>query len=184
MKNGFYTTILNAHIHGYTPDSQQHPRQNVLLCIWWDMKIVLFYELLQPGETVSAERYDRQLTDLFNAFEQKRPFSGQGSRKVILLHDNARPHVVLSTQQTILNLGGDVLPHATYSPDLATSNYNLFRLIRNCLAEQRFRDAAEVRKWIDDFIASKPMSFFHEGIRNSAERWQNIIESQGKYFDN
>uniref|UniRef100_A0A1I7X3A5 SAM-dependent methyltransferase n=1 Tax=Heterorhabditis bacteriophora TaxID=37862 RepID=A0A1I7X3A5_HETBA len=27
------------------------------------------------------------------------------------------------------------------------------------------------------------MSFFREGIRNSPERWQKVIESEGKYFD-
>uniref|UniRef100_A0A1I7XKU1 Immunoglobulin I-set domain protein n=1 Tax=Heterorhabditis bacteriophora TaxID=37862 RepID=A0A1I7XKU1_HETBA len=113
--------------------------KKVLLYIWWDMKGVLFYKLLQPGETVTAGHYGRQLTDLFNAIEQKRPFTGQGSRK--------------------------------YS----------FRSMQNCLAEQRFRDVAEVRKWIDDFIASKPTSFFYEGIRKLPERWQKgTAQTTGK----
>uniref|UniRef100_A0A1I7XVB8 WW domain-containing protein n=1 Tax=Heterorhabditis bacteriophora TaxID=37862 RepID=A0A1I7XVB8_HETBA len=44
-------------------------KPNVLLCIWWNMKRVLFCELLQPSEAVTAERYDRQLIDLLDTIE-------------------------------------------------------------------------------------------------------------------
>jgi len=35
-----------------------------MLCIWWDMKGVLYYELLHPNETVNSNRHSQQLIRL------------------------------------------------------------------------------------------------------------------------
>jgi len=78
---------------------------------------VLYYELLQTVETITADRYQQQLTNLSNTVEEKGPFIGQGRRKVILFHDNARPYVTKAIQNYIIALGWKLPPYAAYSPD-------------------------------------------------------------------
>jgi len=65
---------------------------------------VLYYtnrvELLQPSKTITADRNKQQLTNLSDALEEKRPFTGQRPKyfhKIILLHDNARSYVAKAT---------------------------------------------------------------------------------------
>jgi len=67
---------------------------------------VLYYELLQSDKTITADRrQQQQLTNLSDALKEKRPFTRQGHRKVILLHDNARPHTAIATKDYIFALG-------------------------------------------------------------------------------
>ena len=84
--------------------------KKVFLCIWSDWKGVLYYKLLQSGETITANRYKQQLTNFSDVLEEKRPFTGQGSRKVLLLHDKSRPHVAKATRTISLRDTGNFSP--------------------------------------------------------------------------
>jgi len=79
------------------------------------------YEQLKPGDSITGDRYRLQLIRLSRALREKRPEYEQRYDKVILLHDNARPHIA-KVKKYFETLKWDVLPHP-YSPDIASSDY-------------------------------------------------------------
>ena len=76
-----------------------------ILCIWWDIRGPIHYELLKPNEKLNSEKYCQQLDNLKTAVQEKRP--AMFNRKdIILQHDNARPHAALRTRQKLQNGAG------------------------------------------------------------------------------
>jgi len=49
--------------------------------------------------------------------------------------------------------------------------------MQHYLANTHFVRFEEIRKCIDDFIASKPVSFYRQGIRKLSERWQKLMQT-------
>ena len=167
------TSTAKPNIHG----------SKIMLCIWWDQLGVVYHELLKPSETITGDRYRTQLMRLSRALKDKRPQYSERHDKVILLHDNARPHVARVVKTYLETLKWEVLPHPPYSPDVAPSDYHLFRSMAHDLAEQHFRSYEDVKKWIDSWIASKDEQFFRRGIRTLPERWEKVVASDGHYFE-
>ena len=81
----------------------------VMLCIWWDQLGVMYYELLKPTETITGDRYRTQLMRL-SRLKDKRPQYNERHDKVILQHDNARPHVAKVVKTYLETLKWEVLP--------------------------------------------------------------------------
>ena len=157
--------------------------KKVMICVWWDQKGIIHYELLETNQTVTADLYSQQLTRLNRALESKWPFNGKGKRKVILLHDNAKPHVAKTTQKKIENLGSEVLPHPAYSPDLAPTDFHFFRSMQHFLSEKSYSDLENIKKDINQFFAVKPTSFYEKSIQSLPERWEKWIAGDANYFD-
>ena len=66
--------------------------------------------------------------------------------KDIFEHDYARPRVARPAKAYLETLKWEVLSHPPYSPNVAPSNYHLFRSMAQGLAYQRFRSHEEVKK--------------------------------------
>ena len=122
-----------------------------MLCIWWDQRGVIYYELLKPNETITGKLYWKQLMRLTRALKEKRPEYGDRHDKIILLLDDARPHVA--------------------KPVKSYLDYYLFRSMSHGLSETHFFSYEECRKWLNSWIASKDESFFQRGIRMLPEKW-------------
>ena len=116
---------------------------------------MVYHELLKPGEMITAIRYKQQLMKLNQALK-KRPKYAKRHDKLILLNDNARPHVGKPVKKYIQDINWEVLPYPPYSLDIAPSDYHFFRAIQNDLSPEHFKSFEDTEKW----IASKSNDFY------------------------
>lgn len=159
------------------PRSDLHPKK-VLLCCFWDSRGMLYYELLPQGHTVTGIVYANQLQKLADAVREKRPRRAS----VHLLHDNARPHVANETREKLEELGWDTVPHPPYSPDIAPSDYHLFRPLKASLAKKKFTKLEDVVRAVNDFFNSQSAQFWEKGIADLPIRWTTVVTNNGDYI--
>ena len=159
------------------PKIELHSKK-IMLCVWWAVHGVIFWELLPPAVTVNSGIYRAQLDKLEAEVRKMRP----QHEKIYFLHDNARPHVSKLTRNKILEQGWEVLPHPPYSPDLAPTDYHLFRSLGNSLRDKKFDDANDIQKYLTDFFASQSRDFCANGIRSLPTRWQMVVDNGGAYI--
>ncbi|KAJ0173665.1 hypothetical protein K1T71_010814 [Dendrolimus kikuchii] len=140
-----------------------------MLCVWWDWKGIIHYELLPPGRTIDSELYCEQLMRLKQKVERKRP-ELINRRGVVFHHDNARPHTSLATQQKLREFGWEVLMHPPYSPDLAPSDFHLFSSLQNSLGSVRLTSREDCQNHLSQFFDQKPQIFYSNGITSLPTR--------------
>ena len=163
-----------------TAKPELHPKK-VMLSIWWDIKGVVYFELLDDNQTITADIYCQQLDKLHQKLTTQRP-ALLNRKGVILQFDNARSHVARITQQKIIDLGWEVLPHPAYSPDIAPSDYHIFRDLQCHLNGKEFNSKEEVVIVITKFFQSKPPNYYRNGIKSLPDKWSLIVQNNGEYI--
>ena len=85
------------------------PSMGKVMCtVFWDRKVVILLDFLEPGQTINSDRYIATLTKLKTRIYRVRP---EKKTTFLLQHDNARPHTSLKTVEHVVSLGWTVVPH-------------------------------------------------------------------------
>jgi len=114
-----------------------------------------------PQKTaITGQTYANTITALREAIKEKR--RGKLSAGVLLLHDNAPVHRSAKPQAAIRQCGFQQLNHPPYSPDLAPSDYFLFRVMKKFLRGKRF-SSDEVKEEDTTWFEEQPKDFFFQG---------------------
>ena len=115
------------------------------MCVEGSSRYYSFRAILNRNETITADLYVQKLQRVHQSLLEKRP-ALVNRKYVVLLHDNARPHTATVTQENI------VLSHPPYSPDLAPSDYHLFRSLQNSLMGTNFFNEDQFREFVEIFF--------------------------------
>ena len=144
---------------------------------------MIHYELLKPRQTLTGELYRVQLMSLNAEIHREKTEYATKHESIFFIDDSAQPHRAKPVQNYVETVGPEVLPHPLYSPDLAQSEYHLFRSMQNALTGVRFTLPDDVKNWLDSYLAAKTAQFFWEGIHKLPERWERVVLSDGHYFE-
>ena len=157
-----------------TPEPELHPKK-VMVSVWWNSSGIVHWELLPNGHTITAELYCQQLDRVAANLMG-------GLHPVYFLHDNSRPHTARLTRAKLVELGWVTLNHPPYFPDLAPTDYHLFRSLSHHLNGKVYDDEEELEFDLANFFAEKPLNFYERGIISLPLRWQEVINANGDYI--
>lgn len=155
-------------------------RKKMMLCCFWNMEGMVYFQLLDEKQRLNAIEYCRQL----DMVSQKVIEKWGPDKKVCFQRDNAKPHVAKLTQEKFKELSWEVLAHPAYSPDLAPSDYGLFRSLKDRIADIQFENEEHLENWLkNEFFGKQQKKFYKHLIKQLPLRWSKVIENDGEYFD-
>jgi transposase len=102
---------------------------------------------------------------------------------VLILHDNARPHVSRAVSEILEKYGWQELPHPPYSPDMSPPDFDLFPKLKKSLRGKRFRSIEEVSNEVTRVIRCINNEGVLTGIQDLPKCWTAVIKHNGYYIE-
>ena len=104
------------------------------------------------------------------------------SGKIYFQQDNAKPRVAKIVKEKIAKFGWKMLPHPPYSPDLAPSDYHLYRSLSYHLRGKILKTMRALKNELQKFFDSRPQELYAKGIHDLPRRWAELMKTNGEYI--
>lgn len=164
--------------------SKSLTKDKVMAVFFWDCQGVVFWKLIDRGQTITSEVYCGLLGEMKDSIQTNRRRSlDSDNHGLRLQHDNARPHTARATIEKLQNLNLPCIPHPPYSPDLAPSDFYLFSSLKSHFSGTNFTNRNEVVDSVNHWLKSKDEQFFSKGINMLPDRWTRCVNANGDYFE-
>ena len=139
-------------------------------------KSLTYFELLQDGGSVNADRYLQFLKNMIAQFHGRLP-----AWEMTIQHDNARPHVAQLVRNWLENHHVTLLKQPPYSPDTNLMDRYIFRNYECYRRGINFADAEEVRHNFRAYLDSTSEAKLSDEFETFKNHLQKIIEANGCY---
>jgi histone-lysine N-methyltransferase SETMAR len=123
-------------MHTHLPNKPKNFKQTLfarklMAFVFLDRKGVLIVEFMQQETTIMSQVYCKTLKELHKTIQNKR--CGILTTGVVFLRDYVQLHTAARTRALLERFSWEFFDHPPYSPDLAPSDYHLFKYLKNWL---------------------------------------------------
>ena len=102
---------------------------------------------------------------------------------IILLHDNAQPHIARMILQKHTELQYETLLHPLYSPAFSSTDYHFFKHLDIFLCQNISCSKEEAETVFNDFFYHQNLLESYTSINNLVNHCQKCIDVEGSYFN-
>ena len=171
-------TVNETRVHYYESENKAQSCQwvgagKVMATVFWDAKGVIMLDFLPKRNTITGVYYADLLDQLRTAIHEKR--QGKCSKGDLLQQDNARVQTCKVAMDAVERNGYELIPHPTYLPDLAPSDFFLFPNLKKDIRGCHFRSDEEVVTAVEEWVNRKDPDIFSSGLMALEHCWSKCI---------
>ena len=152
-------------------------RKCLMLSIFWDSRGVVLIDFAEKNVRLNSYYYSDLVSQCRHAQRKERGIP------MWFLQDNGAIHKSAESMRVLEESGFDLLDHPPYSPDLAPSDFYLFRHMKRHLRGKQFVDAEDLKGEVHSFLDQQTQDFFKNAFSELIQRWQKCVSANGSYVE-